>query len=418
MIRGILGNVRLALFLAFKSIWRGNRWAVLLIVCVMALSFAQLVLTPSIMSGVTQALNSQQINTLYGNVVIDPPADSYYIDGSTEIQQSVEQEPGIVGVAPHLTTGAYMESNWQANTDPAHKGNGGNWRVIGIQPDKESQVTTISQSLIAGSYLSPNDTDQILLGVEIAGGPQASGASFLNLGGVNVGEKVRLTYPDGTQREYNVKGIFRARDGEADRQAFVSYQEMASVLGSQTFVDRASQILVKTNDSIDQAQIVSNLQSLGINGIVRTWRDYGGAAGGVVSSFDVIASLISVIGLIVAAIVMFIVIYINAMSKKRQIGILRAIGVNRLAIYLSYLCQALFYAVLGIIIGGLLFGYVIQPYFASHPLDLSIGRVSLAIDPKTIRNSVIGIMLAAVFAGIIPVINITRHSIIKAIWGN
>ena len=417
MIRGIFGNIKLAFFLAFKSIWKGNRWAVLLIIFVMALSFAQLVLTPSIMSGVTQALNSQQINTLYGNVLIDPPSNAYYLDDASQIQSQAATQPGVVGVAPHLGNSAYIEYNWGATVDPSQKGNGGNWRVIGIDPNKESRVTTISQSMIAGTYLSPDDTDQILLGIEIAGGPEASGASFLNLGGVNVGDQVRLTYPDGTQREYTVKGIFRARDGEADRQAFVSYQEMVSVMGP-VFADRASQILIKADDSANQSQLVADLDSLGISGQVRTWQDYGGAAGGVVSSFDVIASLISAIGLVVAAIIMFIVIYINAMSKKRQIGILRAIGVNRLAIYISYLCQALFYAVLGIIIGGLLFGYVLQPYFAAHPLDLSIGQVSLAIDLSTIRNAVVGIILAAIFAGIIPVINITRHSIIKAIWGS
>jgi putative ABC transport system permease protein len=417
MIRGIFGNIKLAFFLAFKSIWKGNRWAVLLIIFVMALSFAQLVLTPSIMSGVTQALNSQQINTLYGNVLIDPQSNAYYLDDASQIQSQAATQPGVVGVAPHLGNSAYIEYNWGATVDPTQKGNGGNWRVIGIDPDKESRVTTISQSMIAGTYLSPDDTDQILLGIEIAGGPEASGASFLNLGGVNVGDQVRLTYPDGTQREYTVKGIFRARDGEADRQAFVSYQEMVSVMGP-VFADRASQILIKADDSANQSQLVADLDSLGISGQVRTWQDYGGAAGGVVSSFDVIASLISAIGLVVAAIIMFIVIYINAMSKKRQIGILRAIGVNRLAIYISYLCQALFYAVLGIIIGGLLFGYVLQPYFAAHPLDLSIGQVSLAIDLSTIRNAVVGIILAAIFAGIIPVINITRHSIIKAIWGS
>jgi len=35
-----------------------------------------------------------------------------------------------------------------------------------------------------------------------------------------------------------------------------------------------------------------------------------------------------------------------------------------------------------------------------------------------IRNGIIGLLLAAILAGIIPVLNITRESIIKAIWGN
>ncbi len=289
--------------------------------------------------------------------------------------------------------------------------------MIGIEPDHESRVTTISANLISGSYLAPDDRDQIVLGVEIAGGSEAASASFLTLGGVRVGERVRLTYPDGSQREYTVKGIFKARDGQADRLAFVTYTDLVQTLGSR-YADRSNQILIKSAPMVKEADLAASLRASGIAGEIRTWQAYGGGIGGVVASFKVITSLISAIGLVVAAIVMFIVIYISVINKKRQIGILRAIGVNRFAIYISYLCQALFYAVLGIVLGGLLFGYVIQPYFAAHPLDLSVGRVSLAIDPSTIRNSVIGIMVAAVFAGIIPVVNITRHSIIKAIWGS
>jgi ABC-type histidine transport system ATPase subunit len=75
-----MGNLKLALFLAFKSIMKGNRWAFVLIITVMSLSFANLLLTPSILSGVTNTLNQQQIDTLYSNIVVDPPPDEYYLD--------------------------------------------------------------------------------------------------------------------------------------------------------------------------------------------------------------------------------------------------------------------------------------------------------------------------------------------------
>jgi len=164
--------------------------------------------------------------------------------------------------------------------------------------------------------------------------------------------------------------------------------------------------------------LIEELKTIGINGEIRSWREYGGAVGGIVSSFDVIASLISGIGLVVAAIVMFIVIYINVINKKRQIGILRAIGIKRDVIIYSYLAQSLFYALLGVVLGGIIYGYVIQPYFNLHPLDLPIGLVSLAIKRETIQNAIFGIILAAAFAGFIPVLSIIRQSIIKAIWGN
>ncbi|MDO8578167.1 MAG: hypothetical protein Q7R50_03195, partial [Dehalococcoidales bacterium] len=166
MIRGLFGNFKLALFLAFKSIWKGNRWAVLLIISVMALSFAQLILTPSIISGVTKALNAQQIDTLYGNLLIDPKTDAYYVENASAIQALVENQPGVLASTVHVTSGAVIEHNWRT-ANSTQKSNGGNYRVIGIDPEKERRVTTISQTLISGSYLAAGDKDQIVLGVEI-----------------------------------------------------------------------------------------------------------------------------------------------------------------------------------------------------------------------------------------------------------
>jgi putative ABC transport system permease protein len=397
---------------------KGNRWALVMIIIVMSLSFANLVLTPSIISGVTVTLNQQQIDTLYSNIVIDPQSEKYYIDDVSNVLGQVQAYPGVAGVAPHLNSNAFFEANWSDKTNLADKGDSGSWPVIGIDPESESQVTTIHNSLIAGSYLAPGDTDSILLGVEIAGGDEASASSFLTLGGVNVGDKVRLTYANGSQKEYTVKGIFRSRETQADNFAFVLRSEMASVLGEDAFSNRANQILVKIDKPNDEEKIIAGLQTLGISGTIRSWQEYGGSIGGVVSSFDAIAGLISGIGLVVAAIVMFIVIYINVLGRKRQIGILRAIGVKRDVILASYIIQSMFYAVLGIVFGGLLFGYGILPYFKAHPLDLSIGLVSLSTDPITITTAVWGIIIAALLAGILPVLNIIHQSIIKAIWGN
>jgi putative ABC transport system permease protein len=414
-----MGNLKLALFLAFKSIIKGNRWALVLIILVMSLSFTNLLLTPSILSGVTNTLNQQQIDTLYGNIVIDPPPTEYYLSHVSLIENKIEQIPGITGVSTHLNSSAFIEYQWKEKDSPSDKGESGTWSVIGIDPAREVNVTTIHEHIIQGSYLDGNDRDEIVLGVEIVGGDRAQTAEFLTLQEVKVGDEVRLTYPNGVQREYRVKGIFQAKEmTQADRLAFVTIQEMASVLGRQVYHDRASQILVRTGQGVTENQIIQEISSLGIDAEVRSWSEYGGAVGGIISSFDVIASLIGTIGLVVAGIVMFIVIYINVINKRRQIGILRAIGIKRDVIIGSYLTQAIFYAILGIVFGGLIFGYGIQPYFELHPLDLPVGQVSLAVRTLTISSAVLGLLIAAVLAGLIPVISITRQRIIQAIWGN
>ncbi len=413
-----MGNIKLALFLALKSFLKGNRWTLALIVLVMSLSFTNLVLTPSIMSGVTQAINQQQINTLFGNILIDPPRGQYYLDNISRIESAVNSTAGVAAVAPHLNSSALFQYHWQQVASPDNQAQSGQWNVIGIDPQKEARVTTIHDSLIAGSYLAPGDTDQIMLGVEVAGGPEASSRPFLTLGGVKVGDQVRLKFANGTVQVFTVKGIIKALNGEANNLAYIPISAMASVLGPGVTPENASQLLIRTQPGSNDNEIISRLKALGIQGQVRSWTDYGSGIGATVSSFSSIASLIGGIGLMVAGVVMFIVIYINVSHKKRQIGILRAIGVNRGVVLTSYLIQTLLYAIAGIILGGILIGYVIRPFFNSHPIELPIGLVSLAIDSSTLRNGIIGLLAAAILAGIIPVLNTTRISIIKAIWGN
>ena len=413
-----MGNLRLAFFLAYKSIIKGSFWTLILIILVTSLSFSNLILTPSLMTGVTAALNQQQIETLFGNIVIDPPANQTYLSQVSQIESQLDQIPELAGAAKHLNNRAFFEYKWQQNSSFLKKGQNGNWTVIGIDPEKESAVTTIHESIINGSYLAENDRDAILLGVEIAGGNQTSTLPYLTMGGVRAGDKIRLTYPNNIQHVYTVKGVFKAREGGANNLAYITHRDMVAVLDSSVPVDSANQILIRTKTGIDEKQMIAKLKTLDINGQIRGWEEYGRGVGEIVASFGTITSIIGAIGLIVAGVVMFIVIYINVTHRKRQIGILRAIGVNRGVVLLSYLLQALLYACLGIIFGGIILGYMIKPYFDAHPIDLPVGLVRLVVDQPSVVNAISWLLAASLLAGLIPVLNVTQESIIKAIWGD
>ena len=129
-----MGSLKVALFLAYKSIIKGNRWALVLIILVMSLSFANLILTPSILSGVTNTLDEQQVNTLFANIVIDPEEDEYYLNHVGQIEKRIEQVPGVVGVSSHLNSNAFIEYQWREKDSPSDNGRSGNWTVIGIDP--------------------------------------------------------------------------------------------------------------------------------------------------------------------------------------------------------------------------------------------------------------------------------------------
>jgi putative ABC transport system permease protein len=415
-------NFTAAFFLAFSALRRSNRWALLLIIVVMALSFTNLIFISSIMTGFIAMLDKQLIETRIANVVIDPAENEHYFDNADQIAFSVRHLNGITGAAVHLNSAAFFEYRWKEKDDPSDKGQSGNWPIIGVDPEYEVGVTVIGQRLIAGEYLSPEDRDAILLGVEIAGGPEAQSAEYDTLGGVAVGDIVRLSYPNGVMRDYYVKGIFLSKDGAADRMSFVTRAELVSVMGRSAFKDQASQIIVRTAvpgaESVYVQEIRKVLEGIADNVQIRTWHDYGGGTRAVVASFDMVATLISGIGLFVAAIVMFIVLYIQVVNKRRQIGILRAIGISSRLIVGSYLVQAAFYVVSGILVGWLIYTFGIELYFINNPLDTPMGPLSLVVERQTVFDAVIGLVVAAFLAGLLPVLSLLRQDIIQTIWGN
>ena len=416
--RRALGNLKLACFLAFKSLVKGNRWALALIILVMAFSFVNLIFTTSVISGVMSTMDNQMINTVFSNLIISPRQDKYYIEHIDELEPKLAQVSGVTETCSHLVSSGFIEYGWKEKALPWDRARSGTWNILGIDPEKEARVTTIGHNMIQGTYLSENDNNQIILGVEIAGGSNAQTSEFLTLGGIRVGEKVRVTYPNGIAREYTIKGIFRARETmQADHLAFVTRREMVSVLGRQQFYNRASEILVKADRPGIEEALTAQLQSSATDCEVRSWKEYGASYRSVISTFEIISTIVGSTGLIVAAIVMFIVIYINVLSKKRQIGILRAIGIPRGAVLGSYLVQALIYAVSGIIIGWLLIRLVIQPYFILNPIDFPFGYLSLHVDSLRIIGSAIGLTAASVLAGLVPSYTVMKESIIKAIWG-
>ena len=70
-----------------------------------------------------------------------------------------------------------------------------------------------------------------------------------------------------------------------------------------------------------------------------------------IRSFEIINAISTMVSLVIAIVVIFIVIFINTINKRRQIGILKAIGINKKIIIYSYIIQVLIIATCGILLG-------------------------------------------------------------------
>ena len=400
----MLSNLRVSLFLAYKSITKGNKGTLILTIFILSLVFVNLFFIASLFLGLTDTMGNQVINTLYSNVVIEPKKDEKYISDIHSLEQKIRSIPGVEGISAQYVTSATL----------SYKDKSGAWSVRSVNPDNAMTVTTIHNFMIDGEYLSKLDTNEIILGKEIPGG-YGGDQEQLSLGGVRVGDSIDVLFNNGIKKSYRVKGVFDVTFTQANNIAYISQREMESVFGLE---DKASQILIKTKDRGNEERYVKQLLELGIKENIKPWTIYAASIKNITRSFDMISMLISAIGLFVASVTIFIIIYVSTISKRRQIGILRAVGIKESIVIYSYIFQALFIVICGTVIGLFFMFFVLKPWFVGHPLKFPVGFVSLLILPENILINAISLIAVALIAGFVPSWIAVRETIIDAIWGD
>ncbi len=379
-------------------------------ILIMTLAYVNLVFVASIFGGIVEAINKEAINNQYGNIVITPAVDKVYIEKSNAIKL-ISTIPGVTGVAAHYVDNPLIKYD---RYDDGQDIQSGRWALKSIYPPSEKKVTQVYKAMIEGSYLKPDDRDQIIIGKEIAGGPGAS-LDYLSLGGVRVGDEIDVYFSNGIKRRYTVKGIFKTKSTQVNQTAFITKKEMESILKVHNW---ASEILVKTKDIGKEDMYIKEIRKLGFEKEdIKKWNDLMGFTASASSSFEMISIILGVIGTIVAGITIFIIIFVSVVNKRRQIGILKAIGMREGTIVLYFVLQALFYGVVGVILGVSLILFVIRPIFISNPLDFPVGWVSLKVTFDIIRISNLSLIIAALIGGLLPARRGAKESILKSIWG-
>jgi putative ABC transport system permease protein len=135
------------------------------------------------------------------------------------------------------------------------------------------------------------------------------------------------------------------------------------------------------------------------------------------TTMGVLGNALSSFALVVASITVFIVVFINAVTKRKFIGIMKGIGISPLAIECSYIFRALFYGLAGSAIGLVLTFAVLKPYFSLHPIDFpfSDGILVATMEGSLLRVAIL--MAVVLLAGYIPAKLIVRKNALDSILG-
>lgn len=413
-------SLRVGIFLALRQIKRSSIWTTGLIVFVMFLTFLNLVMVTGILVGIVQG-SLEQSRALYsGDVIVSSLSTKRYIENSQNIIKTAEAFPEVQMVSPRYIEGGTIQANYKTKSRPSDRQDEASTEIVGIDPVKEELVTGLSSQVGEGAYLSPDEEEFILLGSSLLEGLVRGDAPGLDtISNVEVGEKVRLVIA-GKTKEFTVKGIIQSKDGNADRRAFVVDRELRKLIGrSDLNVDEIA-IRMKEGTSSSPEQVKWKLEASGFDRFakIQTWEEaLGQFLEDITFTFNALGTVLGSIGLAVASITIFIVIFINAITRQKFIGILKGIGIKAQAIEISYVIQSFFYAVIGSSLGvAVLYGFLV-PYVDENPINFPFSDGVLYAPVADITFRVALLITATVIAGYIPAKMIIRKNTLDAILG-
>lgn len=411
-------NIRVGFYLAVRQLRRASLWTTGLIVFVMLLTFLNLVVVTGILVGLIEGINESYRTQYTGDVILSALTTKKYIENTPGVVAFVKTLPQVAMMTERYQAGGTIEANYLTRTSDTEKPNATGAQVIGIDPEAENAFTGLSKHIIDGSYLAEGDYDQILVGnyllAKYAFGQQPS---LTPLTDVEPGTKVRLTI-NGSTREVIVKGVIKSKIALLATSIFIPATELRTLTNHTD--QNVAQIAIRLTPGSDPDAFKSLLLKSGIGekAKVQTFTDsIPNGVADIKTTFAMLGNGFSSIGLVVAAITIFIVIFINAITRRKYIGILKGIGISGQAIEISYIFQSLFYASIGSVIGLLvLYGFLV-PAVAAHPINFpfSDGILVAPIDGTVIRIGLL--VLTTVIAGYLPSRMIVRRNTLDSILG-
>ncbi len=400
------GWARVSLYLAIRSVYRGNRSTLLLTILIIALVMVLMNFLGIIIGGVITLYNDQMINYQYGHVMIEPRNKETEIHHADELVQRLKAIPGVKGVTARVSTGVTI-------TNPKN-GKFQSISLTGFHPDDEQEVTRYQQAIIDGDYLSRGDTDEILIGTLLAGMEDESQDKLPSLGGVKVGDRLQVSFSNGVVKEYRVKGIYETLGALIDHGAFLTREEMDAVIHTG---DGATEILVAGESAGDAMLLKDTLLEFGVGEQIKTWNEKGrGILGDAIESIDLINTIMKVVALVVASVVIFIVTYINVINRKKQIAILKAIGVRKKIIEGSYLIQVLFQCACGAVAGIVILNVIVSA-LTIHRIRFPMGYLTPVLDYHAVGYSIILLSLVSLVSAFIPARQVADEEILDAMRG-
>jgi putative ABC transport system permease protein len=342
--------------LAWKNLWR-NRGRTLSTVSAVAFATLFSIITGSLKEGVFNNLIKNIVSSYTGHlqVHLEGYHDEQILDNSfrktSQLESIMLNTPGVKAIA------ARLESFALASSGVITKG----CMVMGIEPERENQITSVKEKLVQGNYLSENDSG-VLIGAGLA--------KKMNLGIndelVMIGQGYHGSSAAG---KMPVRGIVKMGSPQLnERILFMSLPAAQELFGADSLL---SSIVVLLDDNADLSlSAVMIRSSIGPQYEVKTWEDIMPEIKQHIETDTNNMRYVQYILYLLISFGIFSTLLIMMVERRFETGMLLALGMSKLRIQWLMMTESLFTVMLGSITGILI---SIPPvlYFEKQPIRLA-----------------------------------------------
>lgn len=411
-------DINLGLFLGKRFLLRSNKWTTLLIIFIMALTFLNMVVVSGILVGLIEGGNIANRNQYTGDLLLTRKSGKTEISRTDEILSLITNNPGTNLVATRYISGGTIEANRLSRNDFNKAADTVGTQITGIDPVSENEATKIANYVVEGSYFAPGRGGQILLGSNLIKKYNSGfGDGFDSLDAVAPGDVVRVTVGDKSAL-FKVVGIVKSKVGEVSMRAFITNSDYRTMVSN--FNGNASEVTVmmKNEESAKQLQNLLKKEYESDAKIQTAREAIPDFLNQIKLAFGILGSIIGFVGLVVAATTIFIVIFIQAVTRKKYLGILKGIGVRTNALQIAYIVQAACYAILGGIIASVVIYGLLVPAFNAHPLNFPFSDGILSAPASGTARKFLLLFVVSLLAGYIPAWLVVKKPALQSIRGN
>ena len=342
--------------IAWRNVWRNKLRSGLVIMSIVFGIWAGLFLMAMTL-GLNEQRMSGAVDTYLSHVQVHNPKFKedqnlkYFIADKNEILEAIKASKNIKAYAERIIASGMITNA---------KGSKG-IQLLGIHPEQEKKLTTISTLLQQGTYFTKFKKNPAVIGEKLA--------KKLSL---KVRSKIVVTMQDFegnlTSALFRVEGIFKTNSSIFDEGTlFVRASDLDASIGMQ---GRIHEVAVLGKSINDTENIKTDLAKKIKISKVETWNEISPELG---YAQEMMGSMIYIfMGIVLLALAFSIIntMLMAVLERKKELGMLMAVGLNKKRLFAMISLETLFIAIVATPIGMLL-SYGSIEYFNKHGIDLS-----------------------------------------------